>query len=82
MGRGLLLDRRRFVRLAAGGAAGVFCAATSHGVASRPGGRWYEDAFYLMHLDHHTTDKAAVGAGVSTAFFMGALYNTTRRTKD
>lgn len=26
--------------------------------------------------------EAAVGAGVSTAFFMGALYNTTRRTKD
>lgn len=26
--------------------------------------------------------EAAVGAGVSTAFFMGALYNTSRRTKD
>ena len=26
--------------------------------------------------------EAAVGAGVSTAFFMGALFNTTRRTKD
>lgn len=26
--------------------------------------------------------EAAVGAGVSTAFFMAALYNTTRRTKD
>jgi len=26
--------------------------------------------------------EAAVGAGVSTAFFMGALYNTTRKTKD
>jgi uncharacterized MnhB-related membrane protein len=26
--------------------------------------------------------EAAVGAGVSTAFFIGALYNTTRRTKD
>lgn len=26
--------------------------------------------------------EAAVGAGVSTAFFIAALYNTTRRTKD
>ena len=26
--------------------------------------------------------EAVVGAGVSIAFFMGALYNTTRRTKD
>jgi energy-converting hydrogenase B subunit D len=26
--------------------------------------------------------EAAVGAGVSTAFFMAALYNTTRKTKD
>lgn len=26
--------------------------------------------------------EAAVGAGVSTAFFVAALYNTTRRTKD
>jgi uncharacterized MnhB-related membrane protein len=26
--------------------------------------------------------EAAVGAGVSTAFFMAALFNTTRRTKD
>ena len=26
--------------------------------------------------------EAAVGAGVSTAFFIAALYNTTRRTRD
>jgi len=26
--------------------------------------------------------EAAVGAGVSTAFFVAALYSTTRRTKD
>ena len=26
--------------------------------------------------------EAAVGAGISTAFFVGALYQTTRRTKD
>ncbi len=26
--------------------------------------------------------EAAVGAGVSTAFFVAAIYNTTRRTKD
>jgi uncharacterized MnhB-related membrane protein len=26
--------------------------------------------------------EAAVGAGISTAFFMGAVYLTTRRTKD
>jgi energy-converting hydrogenase B subunit D len=26
--------------------------------------------------------EAAVGAGVSTAFFIAALFNTTRRTKD
>jgi len=26
--------------------------------------------------------EAAVGAGVSTAFFIAAVYNTTRRTKD
>lgn len=26
--------------------------------------------------------EAAVGAGISTAFFLGALYQTTRRTKD
>lgn len=26
--------------------------------------------------------EAAVGAGVSTAFFIAAIYNTTRRTKD
>jgi energy-converting hydrogenase B subunit D len=26
--------------------------------------------------------EAAVGAGVSTAFFIAALYNTTRKTKD
>jgi energy-converting hydrogenase B subunit D len=25
---------------------------------------------------------AAVGAGISTAFFIGAIYQTTRRTKD
>jgi uncharacterized MnhB-related membrane protein len=26
--------------------------------------------------------EAAVGAGISTAFFIGAIYQTTRRTKD
>lgn len=26
--------------------------------------------------------EAAVGAGVSTAFFIAAIYNTTRRTED
>ena len=26
--------------------------------------------------------EAAVGAGVSTAFFIAAIYNTTRRTRD
>jgi len=26
--------------------------------------------------------EAAVGAGVSTIFFIAAMYNTTRRTKD
>lgn len=26
--------------------------------------------------------EAAVGAGISTAFFIGAIYHTTRRTKD
>lgn len=26
--------------------------------------------------------EAAVGAGVSTAFFVATIYNTTRRTKD
>lgn len=26
--------------------------------------------------------EAAVGAGISTAFFVGAIYQTTRRTKD
>ena len=26
--------------------------------------------------------EAAVGAGISTAYFVGALYQTTRRTKD
>jgi uncharacterized MnhB-related membrane protein len=26
--------------------------------------------------------EAAVGAGVSTAFFIAALYNTSRRSKD
>jgi len=26
--------------------------------------------------------EAAVGAGVSTVFFIAAVYNTTRRTKD
>ncbi len=26
--------------------------------------------------------EAAVGAGVSTIFFIAAVYNTTRRTKD
>jgi uncharacterized MnhB-related membrane protein len=26
--------------------------------------------------------EASVGAGISTAFFMGAIYLTTRRTKD
>jgi energy-converting hydrogenase B subunit D len=26
--------------------------------------------------------EAAVGAGVSTAFFVAALYNTTRKSKD
>jgi uncharacterized MnhB-related membrane protein len=26
--------------------------------------------------------EAAVGAGISTAFFFGAIYLTTRRTKD
>lgn len=24
---------------------------------------WYEQALYLLHLDHHTTDRFAVGAG-------------------
>ena len=26
--------------------------------------------------------EAAVGAGISTAFFIGAIFQTTRRTKD
>ncbi len=26
--------------------------------------------------------EAAVGAGISTAFFIGAIYHTSRRTKD
>lgn len=26
--------------------------------------------------------EAAVGAGISTAFFIGVIYQTTRRTKD
>jgi uncharacterized MnhB-related membrane protein len=26
--------------------------------------------------------EATVGAGISTAFFIGAIYQTTRRTKD
>jgi len=26
--------------------------------------------------------EAAVGAGISTAFFIGAIYQTTRRTRD
>lgn len=26
--------------------------------------------------------EAAVGAGISTAFFIGTIYQTTRRTKD
>ncbi len=26
--------------------------------------------------------EAAVGAGISTAFFIGAIFHTTRRTKD
>lgn len=26
--------------------------------------------------------EAVVGAGISTAFFVGAIYQTTRRTKD
>lgn len=31
--------------------------------AVHPRQDWYEQAFYLLHLDHHTTDRFAVGAG-------------------
>jgi len=33
----------------------------------KPGERWYEEAFYLLHLDHHTTDQFAVGSEADPA---------------
>lgn len=61
------MGRREFVGLAVAGGAATLFGDRSDGAESRPGDGWYDRAFYLLHLDHHTTDKQAVGAGADPA---------------
>lgn len=64
---GASFGRRRFLGLAAGCGAGAVLGARAWGANPGPGEGWYERAFYLVHLDHHTTDKHAVGAAADPA---------------